>query len=51
MFLQIVQWSPDIEDEKHFLLNCSCYNDIRNHFFHSTDLPIDWNTLSDFRET
>lgn len=36
-----------IEDEKHFLLNCSFYNDIRNQYFHSMDLPIDWNTQSE----
>ena len=38
---------PAIEDEKHFLLNCSFYNDIRNHFFNSMELPIGWNNLSD----
>ena len=30
---------PAIEDEKHFLLNCSFFNDIRNHF------SIPWSCL------
>ena len=38
---------PAIEDEKHFLLNCSFSNDIRKHFFYSMELPIDWTTLGD----
>ena len=33
-----------IEDEKHFVLNCSFYRDIRNQLLNSIDLPADWNT-------
>ena len=33
-----------IEDEKHFVLNCSFYRDIRNQLLSSIDLPADWNT-------
>ena len=38
---------PAIEDEKHFLLNCPFFNDIRNQLLHSMDLSVEWNTLND----
>ena len=38
--------SNSVEDERHFLFECSFYEDIRNTFFHTENLHSEFNTLN-----
>ena len=43
--------TPKVEDEMHFLYQCSMYDDLRPLFKQNTLLPLEFDTLDNFEKT